>query len=201
MRLYITRHGQTQWNTEGRLQGWMNSPLTPRGLKGAEQLRDELMDIDFDAIFTSDQYRAVKTAEIIAGNRDVEINRIMEFREIGFGQWEGMKLVDIKKKYSREFDNYMNKPMEYKSYGGESIDQLFDRVEKGLQIVVDSGFENALIVAHGVTIKALVTVLKGLPRASISKLPVFPGTSLSIFHRIGEVWEVELEGDTSHFGN
>lgn len=179
----------------------MNSPLTPRGLKGAEQLRDELMDIDFDAIFTSDQYRAVKTAEIIAGNRDVEINRIMEFREIGFGQWEGMKLVDIKKKYSREFDNYMNKPMEYKSYGGESIDQLFDRVEKGLQIVVDSGFENALIVAHGVTIKALVTVLKGLPRASISKLPVFPGTSLSIFHRIGEVWEVELEGDTSHFGN
>ena len=201
MRLYITRHGQTQWNTEGRLQGWMNSPLTPRGLKGAEQLRDELKGIDFDAIFTSDQYRAVKTAEIIAGNRDVEINKIMEFREIGFGQWEGMKLVDIKKKYSREFDNYMNKPMEYKSYGGESIDQLFDRVEKGLQIVVDSGFENALIVAHGVTIKALVTVLKGLPRASISKLPVFPGTSLSIFHRIGEVWEVELEGDTSHFGN
>ncbi|MCR3954677.1 MAG: histidine phosphatase family protein [Gudongella sp.] len=201
MRLYITRHGQTQWNTEGRLQGWMNSPLTPRGLKGAEQLRDELKGIDFDAIFTSDQYRAVKTAEIVAGDRDIEINKIMEFREIGFGQWEGMKLVDIKKKYAREFDNYMNKPMEYKSYGGESIDQLFERVEKGLQIVVDSGFENALIVAHGVTIKALVTVLKGLPRASISKLPVFPGTSLSIFHRIGEVWEVELEGDTSHFGN
>jgi broad specificity phosphatase PhoE len=93
----------------------------------------------------------------------------------------------------------MNNPMEYRSYGGESIDELFDRVERGLQIVVDSGARTALVVAHGVTIKALVTILKGMPRASISKLPVFPGTSLSIFKRIGEVWEVELEGDTSHF--
>jgi len=89
--------------------------------------------------------------------------------------------------------------MEYRSYGGESIDELFDRVEKGLQIVVDSGVQNALIVAHGVTIKALVTILKGMPRASISKLPVFPGTSLSIFNRVGDFWQVELEGDTSHF--
>lgn len=199
MRLFITRHGQTQWNTEGRLQGWMNSPLTPRGLKGAEQLRDAVRNIDFDGVFTSDQYRAVKTAEIVVGDRDIEINKIMELREIAFGQWEGMKLVDIKEKYGKEFHNYMNSPMEYRSYGGESIDELFDRVEKGLQIVVDSGAQNALIVAHGVTIKALVTILKGMPRASISKLPVFPGTSLSIFNRVGDFWQVELEGDTSHF--
>jgi probable phosphoglycerate mutase len=177
----------------------MNSPLTPRGLKGAEQLRDAVRNIDFDGVFTSDQYRAVKTAEIVVGDRDIEINKIMELREIAFGQWEGMKLVDIKEKYGKEFHNYMNSPMEYRSYGGESIDELFDRVEKGLQIVVDSGAQNALIVAHGVTIKALVTILKGMPRASISKLPVFPGTSLSIFNRVGDFWQVELEGDTSHF--
>ena len=93
----------------------MNSPLTPRGLKGAEQLMEAIKDVELDGIFTSDQYRAVKTAEIVAGDRDIEINKIMELREIAFGQWEGMKLVDIKKKYGKEFHNYMNNPMEYLS--------------------------------------------------------------------------------------
>jgi len=199
LRLYITRHGQTKWNTEGRLQGWMNSPLTPKGLKGAEQLRDALKDVHFDAIYSSDQYRAVKTAEIINGHREVEIRQIMELREIGFGLWEGQRLVDIKKKYSEEFHNYMNKPLAYKSYGGESVEELFERVEKALHMVMESGGENVLIVAHGVSIKALITILKGLPRAAISELPVFPGTSLSIFKRNEDLWEIELEADTSHF--
>ena len=199
MRLYITRHGQTQWNTEGRLQGWMNSPLTPKGLERAERLRDAIRDIDFDIIYSSDQYRAVKTAEIIKDGKDVEIRQIMELREIGFGLWEGQRLVDINKKYFEEFNNYMTNPMKYKSCGGETIEELFDRVERGLKVIVESGGENVLIVAHGVTIKALVTILKGLPRGTISEIDVFPGTSLSVFRKSGELWALELEGDTSHF--
>ncbi len=177
----------------------MNSPLTAKGLRRAEQLKETIKDIHFDAIYSSDQYRALKTAEIITGDRDIEIIQIMELREIAFGLWEGMKLSDIKKKYSKEFHNYMNNPLQYKSYGGESIEEFFDRVQRGLQVVLESGGENVLIVAHGVTIKALVSILKGLPKENISKLPVFPGASLSIFKKNGDLWEVELEADTSHF--
>jgi probable phosphoglycerate mutase len=93
----------------------------------------------------------------------------------------------------------MTNPMKYKSCGGETIEELFDRVERGLEVIVESGGENVLIVAHGVTIKALVTILKGLPRATISEIDVFPGTSLSVFRKSGELWALELEGDTSHF--
>lgn len=187
------------WNIERRLQGWKNSPLTERGLERAEKLKLAVENIDFDAIYSSDLHRAVKTAEIIAGKRNIEVQQIVELREIAFGAWEGKRLEDIEKNYPVEFDTYMNNPTKYKSIDGESMDELFDRVEKGFKKIVDTGGENVLIVAHGVTIKALIAIIKGLDRSAVSEFPVFPGTSLSVYKKNNDLWEVELEADTSHF--
>ncbi|EQB85893.1 hypothetical protein M918_16965 [Clostridium sp. BL8] len=72
-RLYITRHGETLWNTEGRMQGWNDSPLTDLGIKQAEWLRDRIQDEKIDAIYSSPSNRAFKTAEIVRGGREIEI--------------------------------------------------------------------------------------------------------------------------------
>lgn len=63
--IYITRHGQTQWNVEKRMQGRQDSPLTEQGMRQAMWLRDALKHVDFDAMYASPSPRARRTAEIL----------------------------------------------------------------------------------------------------------------------------------------
>jgi len=71
--LYLARHGETLWNVEGRLQGHLDSPLTEVGKRQAGWLRRSLESIPFDAIYTSPSGRAYHTAEILRGDRNVDI--------------------------------------------------------------------------------------------------------------------------------
>lgn len=73
LNIYLVRHGETEWNIEKRLQGWQDSNLTEKGIEDANALHDHLIDIKFDAIYSSSSKRAFKTAEIIAGNRKLEV--------------------------------------------------------------------------------------------------------------------------------
>ena len=93
LKLYITRHGRTEWNTIGRLQGWLDSPLTEEGIKRAERLSKRLENIDFDSIYSSSQKRALDTAHIL-NKKNIEIQILDELKELSLGKWEGMKLKD-----------------------------------------------------------------------------------------------------------
>ena len=89
MRLIITRHGQTDWNAEGRLQGHQDIPLNSTGISQAETLRDELAGMHFDLIIASPLSRAYKTAEIINSKHNLEILRDNRIKEIYLGKLEG----------------------------------------------------------------------------------------------------------------
>ncbi len=80
-KLYITRHGETLWNTEGRMQGWNDSPLTDLGIKQAEWLRERIKDLKIDVIYSSPSGRAYNTAEIIKGNRELQVIKHDGYRE------------------------------------------------------------------------------------------------------------------------
>ena len=75
--LYLTRHGETVWNTQKLMQGWKDSPLTDRGIKQARQLSERLSEVSFDAIYSSTSNRAVRTAEIIKGERSLEVINVI----------------------------------------------------------------------------------------------------------------------------
>lgn len=198
MKLYIIRHGQTKWNKEMRLQGWNNSDLTQHGVENAEKLSQRLKDIDFDYIYSSTQRRAIETANIIKGERDTEIVQLEGLREIGFGSWEGMKIEDINLKYSNEYNTYINKPHLYRPVDGESFQELFSRVKDSLERILSKKGENILIVCHGVTIKALFSIIKGIPLEEFYKIPIYLGTALNICEVNGDDIRFILEGDTSH---
>ena len=198
MKLYITRHGKTVWNTEKRLQGWKDSPLTEEGKKKAEVLKGILDGVDFDIVYASDQNRAVKTAEILLANRNISLKTLPELREIGFGKWEGMILEDIQREYPEDYEDYLNRPLEYKPYGGETIRDLFKRVGKFLSSIEKSGHDNILIVSHGVTIRALVTILENGNIEDMAHIPVYPGTSLTVYKKNGDLWEPEIKADTTY---
>jgi len=198
LKLYIIRHGQTKWNVERRLQGWNNSDLTQQGIENAKKLAHRLKDIDFDYIYSSTQQRAFHTAEIIRGNRNMEIIQLEGLREMGFGSWEGMKIDDINLKYNNEYDIYLNTPHLYEPINGESFKELFTRAENSLKYILSKKADNILIVSHGVTIKALIAIIKGIPLEELYKLPVHPGTALNICEVEGQDIRFILEGDTSH---
>lgn len=95
LKLYITRHGQTEWNIENRLQGWRDSNLTEKGIEDAVNLSERLKDVDFTHIYTSTQKRAIETAKILRRKRDIKIIELDELKEIGFGEWEGIEKEEL----------------------------------------------------------------------------------------------------------
>lgn len=198
MRLYIVRHGQTEWNAEKRLQGWKNSNLTREGIVNAERLSRRLGDIDFDYIYSSPQQRALDTADIIRGNKNTEITILDGLKEIGFGAWEGMPIDSINKKYKDEFDTYLNRPHLYKPIDGESFEDIFKRAEKSLENIISRGGEDILIVSHGVTIKVLTSIIKKIPLEEIYNIPIHLGTALNICEVKEDNIRFAVEGDTSH---
>jgi len=201
LKLYLTRHGETEWNVEKRLQGWGDSPLTENGVARAHSFKELVADVKFDKIYASDQKRAVDTANIIKNNREIKVIELPELRELAFGDWEGRTVADIKSTESELFDIYLNDPLLYKPNSGETISELFKRAEKALDKIVENEGENVLVVSHGVTIRAIITLLKNLGIDDYKEIPVYPGASLNIFEKSENGWVGIVEGDISHFND
>ena len=198
MRIYLVRHGETVWNVEKRLQGWKDSPLTENGLRNAERLAERLDGTRIDRIFSSDQRRALTTAEIIAKDRSIPIEILSSLRELNFGSWEGMTISEIEYKYPLEYNTYKNDPDKYISTDGESIGQLFDRAAKALKHIQSCGEENVLVVTHGVTIRALMTIVSGQGMNGFARTPVFLGTSLTELEFTEKGYNIIRTADAGH---
>ncbi len=82
LNLYITRHGETVWNTQKRMQGWSDSDLTENGISNAVSLGDRMKEIKLDVIYTSPSKRTITTANLIKGEREIPIILDENLREI-----------------------------------------------------------------------------------------------------------------------
>lgn len=200
MKIYLTRHGQTEWNTEKRMHGHKNAPLTEQGIEGAKKLGKKLDDINFDCIYSSPLPRALDTAKYIRGNKDTEIITDESLKEINFGKWEGMLEKDAKEDNPEQFYNLWNKPEEFKPVeGGEKIDDVVKRIEDWFEeLINESKYENVLIVTHGVVKRAFYTVLKNNSIEKFWDEPHISNTSLTIIDVVNDNIEFILEADTSH---
>ena len=199
LRLFVTRHGETIWNTQKKLQGWSDSDLTENGIKNALSLGDRLKDIEFQSIYASPSKRTVHTAALIKDGREQLIIEDENLREIHLGEWEGQTQDALKEKYPKEYFAFWNKPHLYMTESGESFYQLQDRVIKFLNRINsehDNG--NMLIVTHSVFIKALLLHCKNVSLAELWAPPFIHDTSLTIIEiEDGEI-EIKLEGDIAH---
>lgn len=199
MKIYITRHGETQWNKEGRMQGWKDSNLTEKGIDNAKKLGDSLKHIDFDYIYCSPLGRAIDTAKYIRGNKDTEIVINESLKEMGFGKWEGMKREEVKELYAKQQFNFWNKPHLYKPIDGESFDELIYRVDKALNDIIDNAKgKSILIVSHTVVIKAIYLIIKNYPLEDFWNPPFMYDTCLTVLEVQDRKIEVTLEADISH---
>lgn len=198
---YFTRHGETKWNKENRLQGWKDSELTEKGVQNACMLGARLNKTKFNVIYTSPSERAYKTALYVKSERDIPIIVESDLKEIFFGEWEGKTQEEIEHEFKNEYFNFWNAPKLYnhEPHNGESLAEFKKRVERVIRgIIEENSNGNILIVTHAVVIKAIFSIVLDIPTEKMWEPPFIHGTSLTVFNWNGEKFDVQLLGDTAH---
>ena len=166
LKLYIVRHGQTEWNVLEKFQGQLNSPLTPEGIEKVKETAKELKNVNFEAGYTSQMGRTIATAEIILENNKYEqektsdqklkLQKLSELNEIHFGEWQGLTFKETFVKYPKEAHNYFYNVKNYnaKNIKGEELKDGLERFLKGLEkIREEQKSGNILIVTHGTVLE------------------------------------------------
>lgn len=198
-RLLLVRHGDTELNSAERFWGQTDVELSATGIKQAEKLRDRLAAQKIDVIYTSNLRRASVTAEIIASSHQLDIITCAELREINFGELEGLTFKEISQLYPELTKSWSNRSLTLKFPGGESADELNNRVSKFLRRLKKHTLEETiLIVAHSGTLRLLVCNLLRielrhrrqirLDLASLSILETYPqGAILSLLNDVSHL--------------
>ena len=166
LKLYIVRHGQTEWNVLEKFQGQLNSPLTPEGIEKVKKTAEKLKNIKFKAGYTSRMGRTFATAKIILQNNNYEqektsdqklkLKKLPELNEIHFGEWQGMTFKETFLKSPKEAHNYFYDVKNYnaKNIKGEELKDGLERFLKGLKkIREEQKSGNILIVTHGTVLE------------------------------------------------
>jgi broad specificity phosphatase PhoE len=163
-RLLLIRHGETDWNVEGRWQGQIDVPLNARGRQHASQIADELVGEDIQAIYASDLSRALETAQPLASRLGLPVRTDARLREINQGEWQGLLVTEIQARYAELFRLRKDNPRTVAPPGGETVSQVQERVEQALNDILQRHpGETMAIVAHGFVIAVLRVRLENKP--------------------------------------
>jgi len=157
LRLHLVRHGQTEWNAIRRVQGQQNSILNDNGRQQAADTREQLVDIDFQAVFVSPLLRTRETAEILCRDRTNELQFVDDLKEMGLGEWETRMWEDIPEQWPEQHAQFKQSPEQFNFSGAETVQQVTDRGIAAVEHIrsqVPSG--DVLVVSHGVLIKTIV---------------------------------------------
>ncbi len=179
--VHLVRHGQSEYNALGRVQGHTNSPLTPRGRMQARAVGEALRDCKVSAIYTSDLLRARQTADEVGGILGIEPVAIEGLREVSLGEWEGREIDEIKASDPATLELWYSAPMEACIPGAEPLDRFRQRVLSAFQGLVEAHPSGEIVVvSHGGVLSVIIAhvlqmSLNGLWRfrldnASISRL-------------------------------
>jgi broad specificity phosphatase PhoE len=163
-RLILVRHGQTDWNVQGRFQGQADPPLNETGRGQARALAELLAGSGFPAAYASDLQRARETAEIIAGRAGVPVSIDPRLREVNQGAWEGLVLSEIIARYPAEWSDRERDPLHCRAPGGESVAEVADRTWAAAGDIARRHPDGpVLIVSHGLALATLLCRGRGLP--------------------------------------
>jgi probable phosphoglycerate mutase len=164
-RLLLVRHGETDWNREGRFQGQIDIPLNSNGLAQAEAARRFLARVPIQRAYTSPMARPRQTAErILLDHPGVPLTSSKGLVEIGHGLWEGQLEKQIAEGWPELLGSWKSQPHTVQMPEGETLQQVWDRSQttwNRIALSLDPG-ETALVVAHDAVNKTILCGLLGL---------------------------------------
>ncbi len=157
MILLVVRHGETLSNRKKIYAGRSPEKLTRRGIYQAKKTAEKLKSLNVHAIFSSPIKRALQTAEIIGDKIGKEVLIADAFREMELGPWENLSEKDVACLYPEEWNIWQSKPAELKLSGRETLDELLERVLKGIRDIYHEKYKlNVVIVTHVAVLRVLL---------------------------------------------
>ncbi len=168
--LWLIRHGQTDWNLEGRYQGQSDVPLNATGLSQAAAFAATLDGQHFDALYSSDLRRAFQTAQVIAARISLPVKADPRLREINQGQWQGRTLDEIKGFYNEDAQakKVTIDPVTTRAPGGESVWEVSQRMAQAADDMACRYPDGTvLVVGHGLALATLYCQAEDIPLAKV----------------------------------
>lgn len=201
MKLYIIRHGETEWNVLKRFQGRSDIPLNEEGRRLAAVTSEALAEVPFTRIYTSPLKRAYETAMILKRDRDIPVIEEPRIIEIGFGEYEG--LCCAKDHYNipdPAFLNFFDQPEIYQPpRGAESIEELKRRTADFLEEIVHNKameHDTILVSTHGAALRGLLSYITHADTADFWKGGVHKNCAVTIVDVKGGKAFILEEGKT-----
>jgi broad specificity phosphatase PhoE len=161
----LIRHGETDWNVREIFRGRIDVELNETGIKQAELLGNYLAEENMLALYSSPLKRALKTAEIIAGYHDINVEVVPELIDFDYGEWQGLPHDVVKERYKELYNVWLRDPDRVKMPKGESLDDVRRRTLNLVEeIIAKYGEEEGALalVSHRVVNKVLICALLGL---------------------------------------
>ncbi|HEY4373409.1 MAG TPA: histidine phosphatase family protein [Burkholderiales bacterium] len=193
----IIRHGETLWNREHRIQGQLDSQLSPTGLAQAEALGWRLRKEGLDLLVSSDLGRTLQTAAPIAAATGLAIARDARLRERAFGVFEGMTPEEIKERRPDEYERWQSRDPEFAMQDGESLVQMRARLSACVEELAARGYAKVGLVTHGGALDALYRIATGTPYSTVRNWPLANASINDIVVENGR-WQMRGWGDIAH---
>ncbi|MBN1332770.1 MAG: histidine phosphatase family protein [Synergistales bacterium] len=199
MKLFCVRHGETDWNLEGRFQGRMDIPLNGRGVEQAKAVGKLLSHIRLDSIWSSHLSRARDTAEIIALHHGLSVITSPGISEISHGKWEGRKAEEIEELWPGMLEQWHKYPHTVTMPDGESLGHVLQRSVRAIDEICRDSSGNVAVVSHDAVLKALLCYWMGCPLASFWRFQL-ANCSITVVELEDRGIRIPLMGETSHLG-
>lgn len=197
---YLIRHGETDWNVEGRWQGHTDIPLNANGREQARRLAERLRDdrARFDAIYSSDLARAFETARQLGEALGLPVRQLPALREIDIGSWGGLTSAEIRAQDSETLRR-IERGEDLPRGGGERISDLRRRVVAQLERLTQAHPGQTLaLVSHGGVVRALLDHVLQRSQQPGAMRGHIGNTSISIVVRTPGGWDIATVNDLAH---
>ena len=183
-RLILLRHGESQWNLENRFTGWVDVPLSPRGIQEAQHAGEKLRSFKFDRAFTSVLSRANETLRLVLeaiGQTGIPIEKDKALNERMYGELQGLNKDETAKKYGEQQVKIWRRSYDVRPPGGESLQDTAERVLPYYERTIKPSLlkdKTILVAAHGNSLRALIMELEQLSREQVLELNIPTGAPL-----------------------
>jgi broad specificity phosphatase PhoE len=167
--ILLARHGETDWNREGRFQGHADPPLNRTGRAQAVDLSVALMTEQVAGVYSSPLRRALETAEVVAASHGLEPVPVDDLREVDVGSWSGLTRAEVEERFPAQFARWLDYGQGWED--GETYEEMGRRaVHALLRLAAAHDGERVLAVTHGGPIRAAFAFADGTTHAEARRL-------------------------------
>lgn len=194
--IYLIRHAEAEGNIYRRCHGHYNSFITENGHRQIETLRRRFFDLPVDAVYSSDSFRTMTTAQAIYEPKELELHTTPMLREIGCGVWEDVPWGNLQREGPVQLHQYLHCDEAWQVEGSETFPGVRERMVKSLlEIAEKHEGQTVAVVSHGMAIRTAVSAFLGI---ETGKLPIWENTAVTtLMAEDGQVTVADM-GDVSH---